>query len=86
MRVDTHAYAGYTVPPNYDSMIAKVIARGKTREHAIARMKRALHEFKVEGIRTTIPFHIALLENEEFSSGHYDTGLMTRFDYDSIEE
>ena len=86
VRVDTHAYAGYTVPPNYDSMIAKVIARGKTREHAIARMKRALHEFKVEGIRTTIPFHIALLENEEFSSGHYDTGLMNRFDYDSIEE
>lgn len=85
VRVDTHVYAGYKVPPYYDSMIAKVICRGKSRAEVIARMKRALKEFIVEGIETTIPLHLALLENEEFISGNYDTGIMERFDYNSIQ-
>ncbi|MEZ4977907.1 MAG: acetyl-CoA carboxylase biotin carboxylase subunit [Chitinophagales bacterium] len=84
VRVDTHAYAGYKVPPFYDSMIAKVICKGKSREEVIARMERALNEFIVEGIETTIPLHLALLKNEEFKSGSYDTGIMERFDYNTI--
>ena len=86
VRVDTHAFAGYTVPPYYDSMIAKVICKGKNREEVIARMKRALEEFIVEGIETTIPLHLALLKNDEFRTGSYDTGLMDRFDYDTIRK
>lgn len=86
VRVDTHAHAGYTVPPYYDSMIAKVICRGKSREEVIKRMERALTEFVVEGIKTTIPLHLALLKNEEFRTGSYDTGLMGKFDYTTIEE
>lgn len=86
VRVDTHAFAGYTVPPYYDSMIAKVICKGKNREEVIARMKRALEEFIVEGIETTIPLHLALLKNDEFRTGSYDTGLMDRFDYDTIKK
>ena len=69
VRVDTHAHAMYRVPPYYDSMIAKVIVRAKSRKEAISRMKRALNEFVVEGIHTTIPLHLAILENEEFASG-----------------
>ncbi len=86
VRVDTHAFAGYTVPPYYDSMIAKVICKGKNREEVIARMERALEEFIVEGIETTIPLHLALLKNDEFLTGSYDTGLMDRFDYDTIKK
>ncbi|MDA8979518.1 acetyl-CoA carboxylase biotin carboxylase subunit [Chitinophagales bacterium] len=86
VRVDTHAFAGYTVPPYYDSMIAKVICKGKNREEVIARMERALEEFIVEGIETTIPLHLALLKNDEFRTGSYDTGLMDRFDYDTIRK
>lgn len=86
VRVDTHAFAGYTVPPYYDSMIAKVICKGKNREEVIARMERALEEFIVEGIETTIPLHLALLKNDEFRTGSYDTGLMDRFDYDTIKK
>ena len=85
VRVDTHAYAGYMVPPYYDSMIAKVICKGKNREEVIARMERALEEFVVEGIQTTIPLHLALLKNDEFKSGSYDTGIMERFDYKAIK-
>ncbi len=85
VRVDTHAYAGYKVPPYYDSMIAKVICRGKSREEVISRMERALEEFIVEGIETTIPLHLALLKNDEFRKGSYDTGLMDRFDYSTIK-
>lgn len=85
VRVDTHAYAGYNVPPYYDSMIAKVICKGKSREEVITRMERALDEFIVEGIETTIPLHLALLKNDEFRSGSYDTGLMDRFDYSTIK-
>ncbi|MBS1613817.1 MAG: acetyl-CoA carboxylase biotin carboxylase subunit [Bacteroidetes bacterium] len=84
VRVDTHIYAGYTVPPFYDSLLAKVICRAKTREECIVKMQRALHEFIIEGVKTTIPFHLALLENEEFRSGKFDTGLLERFDYVSV--
>ncbi len=81
VRVDTHIYAGYTVPPYYDSLLAKVICRAKSREECIVKMTRALHEFIIEGVKTTIPFHLALMENEEFRSGKYDTGLLERFDF-----
>ena len=66
-------------------MIAKVIVRAKSRKEAINRMKRALNEFVVEGIHTTIPLHLAILENEEFTSGSYDTGIMNRFDFDVLQ-
>jgi acetyl-CoA carboxylase biotin carboxylase subunit len=81
VRVDTHVYAGYTIPPYYDSLLAKVICRAKTREETIVKMKRAMQEFIIEGVKTTIPFHIALMDNEAFRKGQYDTGLLERFDY-----
>ena len=81
VRVDTHIYAGYTVPPYYDSLLAKIICRAKSREECIVKMKRALEEFIIEGVKTTIPFHIVLMDNEEFRTGHFDTGLLDRFDY-----
>lgn len=81
VRVDTHIYAGYTIPPYYDSMLAKVICRAKTREECIVKMKRAMDEFIIEGVKTTIPFHIVLMDNAEFRSGKFDTGLLERFDY-----
>jgi len=80
IRVDSAAYPGYTIPPYYDSMIAKVISYGATREEAIARMKRALSEFAVEGVKTTIPFHLKLLENEVFVSGDFNTKFLEKYD------
>ncbi|MFV1996084.1 MAG: acetyl-CoA carboxylase biotin carboxylase subunit [Verrucomicrobiales bacterium] len=79
VRVDTHAYSGYEVPPHYDSLIAKLIVTGATRESAIARMNRALSEFLIEGIHTTIPFQDAILKNSEFRSGNYNIGWVERF-------
>ena len=76
VRVDSAAYSGYKIPPYYDSMIAKVIAYGSTRDEAIARMKRALSEFYIEGIRTTIPFHQKVLENPVFLSGDFNTKFL----------
>ncbi|WP_088072853.1 acetyl-CoA carboxylase biotin carboxylase subunit [Gottfriedia luciferensis] len=76
VRVDSAVYSGYTIPPYYDSMIAKVIVHGKTREEAIAIMIRALEEFVVEGIFTTIPFHLNLLQNEIFVKGKYNTKFL----------
>ena len=76
VRVDTHIYAGYVIPPYYDSMIAKLITVAQTREEAIAKMHRALGEFIVEGIKTTIPFHIKLMENEDFIKGNYTTKFL----------
>ena len=73
VRVDSHVYAGYTVPPYYDSMIGKLIVWGRDRNKAINIMKRALAEFEVEGIKTTIPFHKKMMENEDFISNNYDT-------------
>ncbi len=71
VRVDTHAYAGYSVPPHYDSMIAKLIVTGATRKIAIARMKRALSEFTIEGIKTTIPFQQEIMDHPDFINGTY---------------
>ena len=79
VRVDTHVYSGYTVPPHYDSMIAKLIVTAATREIAIARMKRALGEFMIRGIKTTIPFQQEILNHPDFESGNYDIGWVGRF-------
>jgi acetyl-CoA carboxylase biotin carboxylase subunit len=79
VRVDTHVYSGYSVPPFYDSMIAKLIVTGSSREIAIARMKRALGEFMIRGIKTTIPFQQEILAHPDFAAGHYDIGWVTRY-------
>jgi acetyl-CoA carboxylase, biotin carboxylase subunit len=79
IRVDSHIYAGYTIPPNYDSMIAKLITVAQTRTEAIAKMHRALSEFVIEGIKTTIPFHIQLMEHEDFIAGNYTTKFLENF-------
>jgi len=80
VRVDTHVYAGYTIPPNYDSMIAKLIITARTREEALKKMKRALDEFVIEGIKTTIPFHAQLVSDERFIKGDYTTKFMETFE------
>lgn len=85
VRVDSHVYAGYTIPPNYDSMIAKLIVSGQSREETITRMKRALQEFVIEGIKTTIPFHIKLMDDETFKSGKFTTAFMDTFDLSNLE-
>ena len=86
VRVDTHVYAGYTVPPFYDSMIAKLICKAQTREECIKKMQRALDEFIIEGIKTTVPFHKALMNNEEFRKGNFNTGFLNDFDFDQCKE
>jgi acetyl-CoA carboxylase biotin carboxylase subunit len=78
VRVDTHIYQGYTIPPYYDSLMAKLIVWGKTREEAIERGKRALKEFIIEGLKTTIPFHLKMLEHPEFIKGTYTTSLVDK--------
>lgn len=80
VRVDTHAYAGYIIPPYYDSMIGKLIVVHQTREEAIDTMLRALQEYVIEGIKTTIPFHIQLMQNESFRNGVYTTKFMESFE------
>ncbi|MFN8317944.1 MAG: acetyl-CoA carboxylase biotin carboxylase subunit [Saprospiraceae bacterium] len=80
VRVDTHVYAGYTVPPFYDSMIAKLICKAQTREECITKMQRALDEFIIEGIKTTVPFHIQLMKNEDFRNGNFHTGFLNNFE------
>jgi len=80
VRVDTHVYAGYTIPPYYDSMIAKLIVMHQTREEAINKMLRALQEFVIEGVHTTIPFHIQLMNNEDFRKGVYTTKFLETFE------
>lgn len=79
VRVDTHIYSGYTIPPYYDSMIAKVIATAQTREEAIATMERALSEFVVEGVKTTIPFHMKMLKDENFRAGNFNTQYLNNW-------
>jgi acetyl-CoA carboxylase biotin carboxylase subunit len=79
VRLDTHCYAGYTIPPYYDSMIAKLITTARTREEAIDKMKRALDEFVVEGVKTTIPFHRQLMDNKDYLEGNYTTAFMEDF-------
>lgn len=79
VRLDTHCYAGYVIPPYYDSMIAKLITTARTREEAIDKMRRALDEFVVEGIKTTIPFHRQLMDNPDYLAGNYTTKFMEDF-------
>ena len=86
VRLDTHVYAGYTIPPNYDSMIAKLITTAQTREEAINKMKRALDEFVIEGIKTTIPFHRQLMDHPDYLAGNYTTKFMEDFVIQPEEE
>ena len=80
IRLDTHVYSGYTIPSNYDSMIAKLITTAQTREEAINKMKRALDEFVIEGIKTTIPFHRQLMDDPNYVAGNYTTAFMETFE------
>ena len=80
IRLDTHVYSGYTIPPFYDSMIAKLITTAQTREEAINKMKRALQEFVIEGIKTTIPFHLQLMDHPDYLAGNYTTKFMEEFE------
>ena len=80
VRLDTHVYGGYVIPPHYDSMIAKLITTAQTREEAINKMKRALDEFVIEGIKTTIPFHRQLMDHPDYIAGNYTTKFMEDFE------
>jgi acetyl-CoA carboxylase biotin carboxylase subunit len=80
IRIDTHCYAGYTIPPNYDSMISKLITVAQTREEAISKMQRALDEYIIEGIKTTIPFHRQLMKDPDFRKGVFTTNFMENFE------
>lgn len=80
VRVDSAMYTGYSIPPFYDSMVAKLIVHADTREEAILRMKRALDEFIIEGVHTTIPFHLNLMDDEVFNSGEFDTNFLEKYD------
>jgi len=86
VRVDTHSYAGYRVPPHYDSLIAKLVVFAQTREGAIAKMASALDEFTIEGIKTTIPFHRQVMDNERFRSGKFDTSFLETFQFSPEHE
>jgi len=79
VRLDTHVYSGYSIPPNYDSMIAKLITTAQTREEAISKMRRALDEFVIEGVKTTIPFHRQLMDDPRYVAGDYTTAFMDTF-------
>lgn len=85
VRVDTHVYAGYTIPPYYDSMIAKLICRARTRDEAILKMERALDEFVVEGVKTTVPFHQRLMRNKDFQDGNFTTNFLNTWDFKSVQ-
>ena len=78
VRVDTHAYAGYTVPPYYDSLLAKLIVRGQDRAEALSRMRRALQEFIIQGVKTTIPFHLRVMDHPDFVKGAVSTNFLDR--------
>ncbi len=79
VRVDSHCFSGYRIPPNYDSMIGKLLVHRRTREEAVATMLRALGEFVIEGVKTTIPIHRSILEHSDFLAGEHDTGFMERY-------
>ncbi|WP_424492704.1 acetyl-CoA carboxylase biotin carboxylase subunit [Salinimicrobium sp. GXAS 041] len=85
VRIDTHVYSGYVIPPNYDSMIAKLITTAQTREEAINKMKRALDEFVIEGVKTTIPFHRQLMDEPDYVAGNYTTKFMETFKMKPVE-
>jgi acetyl-CoA carboxylase biotin carboxylase subunit len=80
IRIDSHIYSGYIIPPNYDSMVAKLITVAQTREEAISKMYRALSEYVIEGVKTTIPFHLRLMQDENFRKGNYTTKFLEDFD------
>ncbi|MHA7877569.1 MAG: acetyl-CoA carboxylase biotin carboxylase subunit [Bacteroidota bacterium] len=84
VRVDTHIYAGYTIPSHYDAMIAKLIVRGQSREEVLCRMQRALEEFIIEGIKTTIPFHLHLMRDARFRAGKYTTAFLEKKDLSEL--
>ena len=86
VRLDTHVYSGYVIPPYYDSMIAKLITTAQTREEAILKMKRALDEFVIEGIQTTIPFHRQLMDHPDYLAGNYTTKFMESFVMEAPQE
>ncbi len=86
VRLDTHAYTGYKIPPHYDSMIGKLIVRAHTRDLAIKKMRRALDEFVIEGVKTTIPFHKQLMVDPDFQSGNFDTHFLETFELKPEEE
>ena len=83
IRVDSHAYSGYQIPPHYDSMIGKLIVHAKDRAHAINRMQRALEETIIEGVKTTIPYHQKIMEDKNFNSGNFDTSFLDSFIFNS---
>ena len=85
VRLDTHVYSGYTIPPNYDSMIAKLITTAQSRQEAISKMRRALDEFVIEGIKTTIPFHRQLMDDPRYIAGDYTTAFMDTFKMNDLE-
>ncbi|MFB6305705.1 MAG: acetyl-CoA carboxylase biotin carboxylase subunit [Flavobacteriales bacterium] len=86
VRIDTHVYASYIIPPFYDSMISKLVAVAQTREEAIAKMRRALDEYIIEGVKTTLPFHIQLMEDQRFVEGNYTTNFLEDFELTPKEE
>ena len=86
VRVDTHVYAGYTISPYYDSMIAKLICKARTREECIVKMRRALDEFVIEGVKTTVGLHKFLMNDEKFIEGDFNTSFLDDFDFSQIEE
>ncbi|HMA99898.1 MAG TPA: acetyl-CoA carboxylase biotin carboxylase subunit, partial [Spirochaetota bacterium] len=79
VRIDSHCYVDYTIPPNYDSMVAKLIVWGLNRREAIARTRRSLDEFIIEGIYSTIPFHQQVMKNKSFLEGKFNTGFLNTF-------
>ena len=85
VRLDTHVYSGYSIPPNYDSMIAKLITTAQSREEAISKMRRALDEFVIEGVKTTIPFHRQLMDDPKYIAGDYTTAFMDTFKMKELE-
>ncbi|WP_370087327.1 acetyl-CoA carboxylase biotin carboxylase subunit [Ekhidna sp.] len=85
VRIDSHVYAGYTIPPFYDSMIGKLIVSAQTREEAIIKMKRALEETVIEGIKTTIPFHLAMMDDKAFKSGNFTTKYLDTWDFSVLK-
>ena len=86
VRVDSHIYTGYNIPPNYDSMVAKIITFSNDRESCIKKMKVALSEFVIEGVSTIVPFHIKILENTFFINGDYNTSFLNNFNYKNKKE
>ena len=81
VRVDSHAYSGYEIPRYYDSMIGKIIVHAKSRKRAILRMQRALKETIIDGPKTTIPYQLAIMKDEKFISGNFDTSFLEKFEY-----